>query len=86
MEILSKTKDISERLFYIHECAVRAWDKYTLREYIRSGLYHKQGLILLSEKPLIPSNSDFNLPEMVLIASVPQAPFLVFSETYFPIP
>lgn len=43
MEILSKTKDISERLFYIHECAVRAWDKYTLREYIRSGLYHKQG-------------------------------------------
>lgn len=43
MEILSKTKDISERLFYIHECAVRAWDKYTLREYIKSGLYHKQG-------------------------------------------
>ncbi len=43
MEILSKTKDISERLFYIHEYAVRAWDKYTLREYIRSGLYHKQG-------------------------------------------
>ena len=29
MEILSKTKDISERLFYIHECAVKAWDKYT---------------------------------------------------------
>ena len=43
MEILSKTKDISERLFYIHKCAVRDWDKYTLREYIRSGLYHKQG-------------------------------------------
>lgn len=43
MEILSKAKDISERLFYIHECAVRAWDKYTLREYIKSGLYHKQG-------------------------------------------
>lgn len=43
MEILAKTKDISERLFYIHQCAVRAWDKYTLREYIRSGLYHKQG-------------------------------------------
>jgi len=43
MEILSKAKDISERLFYIHEYAVRAWDKYSLREYIRSGLYHKQG-------------------------------------------
>lgn len=44
MEILSKTKDISERLFYIHECAVRAWDKYTLREYIRSGLYQYTSL------------------------------------------
>lgn len=43
MEILSKTKNISERLFYIHECVVRAWDKYTLREYIKSGLYHKKG-------------------------------------------
>lgn len=43
MEILSKTKEISERLFYIHECAVRAWDKYTLREYIKSGLYHQKG-------------------------------------------
>ena len=32
------------RLFYIHQCAVRAWDKYTLREYIRSGLYHKHGI------------------------------------------
>ena len=40
---MSKTKEISERLFYVHECAVRAWDKYTLREYIKSGLYHKKG-------------------------------------------
>ena len=40
---MSKTKEISERLFYILECAVRAWDKYTLREYIKSGLYHKKG-------------------------------------------
>lgn len=42
MEILSKTKSIEERIFYIHECAMRAWDKYTLREYIKSGLYQQR--------------------------------------------
>ena len=42
MEILSKTKSIEERIFYIHECAARAWDKYTLREYIKSGLYQQR--------------------------------------------
>ena len=42
MEILSKTTEIKERIFYIHECATRAWDKYTLREYIKSGLYQKR--------------------------------------------
>ena len=39
MEIIAKVKDIDARLFYIHECATRAWDKYTLRDYIKSGLY-----------------------------------------------
>jgi len=42
MEILFKTTEIKERIFYIHECATRAWDKYTLREYIKSGLYQKR--------------------------------------------
>jgi len=30
MEIIAKVKTIDERIFYIHECALRAWDKYTL--------------------------------------------------------
>jgi predicted nuclease of restriction endonuclease-like (RecB) superfamily len=55
MEILSKVKDKNARLFYIHECAVRAWDKYTLRDYIKSGLYqHRENL---------PNNFDTSLPD-----------------------
>ena len=30
--ILSKAKSPEERLFYIHECRVIAWNKYTLSE------------------------------------------------------
>ena len=39
IEIITKVKDVDARIFYIHECAARAWNKYTLREYIKSGLY-----------------------------------------------
>ena len=39
MEIIAKVKDVDARIFYIHECANRAWDKYTLRDYIKSGLH-----------------------------------------------
>ena len=39
MEIIAKVKDVDARTFYIHECANRAWDKYTLRDYIKSGLH-----------------------------------------------
>ena len=41
IEILTKTSSLDERKFYIHECAIHAWNKYTLREYIQSGLYQK---------------------------------------------
>ena len=40
--MVSKTKNVEERIFYIHECAMRTWDKYTLREYIKSGLYQQR--------------------------------------------
>lgn len=41
-EIIAKTKTLEERLFYIHECAVRHWSKYTLRDYLKADLYHHQ--------------------------------------------
>ncbi len=43
MEILQKTKDIQEILFYIHQTVLHKWDKYDLRERLKEGLYNKQG-------------------------------------------
>ena len=41
-EILSKTKTLEERVFYIHQAATLHWDKYTLRDYLKADLYHHQ--------------------------------------------
>ncbi len=43
IEIIEKVKTLEARLFYIHECATHFWNKYTLRDYLRSDLYGKQG-------------------------------------------
>jgi hypothetical protein len=32
--IIAKAKTLEARLFYIHECAIRYWNKYTLRDYL----------------------------------------------------
>ena len=40
--ILHKTKDISEVLFYIHQTIIHKWDKYDLRNRLKSGLYRRQ--------------------------------------------
>lgn len=53
MEIISKVKDCDERIFYIHQCAIHAWNKFTLRDYIRSDLYHNRGSL--------PNNFDLAL-------------------------
>jgi len=45
IEILNKTTTLDARLFYIHECAVNFWSKYTLRDYLRSDLYNKRGTL-----------------------------------------
>ena len=54
MEFISKVKDYDERIFYIHQCAVHAWSKFTLRDYIRSDLYPSRGSL--------PNNFDLALP------------------------
>lgn len=41
-EILDKTKDIHEVLFYIHQTVMHKWDKYDLRDRLKSGLYKQQ--------------------------------------------
>lgn len=45
IEIIVKVKAVEERLFYIHECAVRYWSKYTLRDYLKADLYHHRGTL-----------------------------------------
>lgn len=41
-EILSKTKTLEERVFYIHQTATLHWDKYTLRDNLKADLFHRQ--------------------------------------------
>ena len=42
IEILHKTKDIHEVLFYIHQTVIHKWDKYDLRDRLKSGLFKLQ--------------------------------------------
>lgn len=55
MEILLKTKDIDEVLFYIHESVQHTWSKYELREALKRDLY-KEG------SKAMPSNFAGTMP------------------------
>ena len=39
MEILHKTKNLQEILFYIHQTVLHKWDKYDLRDRLKANLY-----------------------------------------------
>ena len=41
-EILSQTKTLEERVFYIHQAATLSWDKYTLRDMLKADLFQHQ--------------------------------------------
>ena len=56
IEIIEKTTTLDARLFYIHECAVNFWSKYTLRDYLRSDLYNKRGTL--------PNNFAQTMPDL----------------------
>ena len=43
MEILHKTKDLNEVLFYIHQSVLHKWDKYDLRNRLKENLYWDVG-------------------------------------------
>ena len=42
IEILSKAKDVDERIFYIHQAYQNQWDKYKLRDMLKADLFHHQ--------------------------------------------
>jgi predicted nuclease of restriction endonuclease-like (RecB) superfamily len=44
-EILNKTTNIDERLFYIQKCATEFWSVEKLKYNLKSDLFHKQGII-----------------------------------------
>lgn len=58
IEILSKAKDISERLFYIHQTFVNQWDKYTLRNILKADFYHHQGELANNFARTIPNKKS----------------------------
>lgn len=58
IEIIRHCKTLDERIFYIHQCATRAWSKYALRDFIAQGLYKDKGKL--------PSNFTETIPDTQL--------------------
>lgn len=55
IEILTRSKDIAERLFYIHCAAQNAWSLSSLKNYLKEDIYSNRGSL--------PSNFLQVLPE-----------------------
>ena len=58
IEILSKAKDINERIFYIHQTFLNQWDKYALRDILKADLFHHQGELPNNFSKTIPNKSN----------------------------
>ena len=43
IEILTRVKDVEERIFYIRQAYRNQWNKYQLRDILKADLYHHQG-------------------------------------------
>lgn len=57
IEILTRSKDIAERLFYIHCAAQNAWSLSSLKNYLKEDIYSNRGSL--------PSNFLQVLPEAI---------------------
>ena len=58
IEILSKAKDINERIFYIHQTFLNQWDKYALRDILKADLFHHQGELPNNFSKTIPNKNN----------------------------
>lgn len=45
MEILHKTDTYEERIFYIHQTKIHQWNKYDLRDMLKTDIFHRQGTL-----------------------------------------
>lgn len=53
-ELLIRTNTLKERLFYIEQCAIEFWNVESLRYYLKSNLYAKQGKLPNNFRTTIP--------------------------------
>ena len=56
IEILTKAKDVEERLFYIHQAYINQWNKYCLRDRLKADLYHHQASLPNNFSKTMPDN------------------------------
>lgn len=56
IEILSKTRNVEEVLFYIHQTVLHKWDKYALRDRLKADIYHTQGAAANNFMQTLPAN------------------------------
>lgn len=59
MEILHKTKELDERLFYIQECAMGHWSKIVLRTRLKENLYQHKGSLTNNFSVTMPENKQY---------------------------
>lgn len=59
MEILHKTKELDERLFYIRECALGHWSKTALRTRLKENLYQHKGALTNNFSMAIPDDKQY---------------------------
>ena len=57
-EIIAKTESIDERIFYIHQTYLNKWDKYKLRDLLKTDLYHHQGQLPNNFAKAIPATRN----------------------------
>ena len=59
MEILHKTKELDERLFYIRECAAGHWNKTALRTRLKENLYQHKGALINNFSITVPDDKQY---------------------------
>lgn len=59
MEILHKTKELDERLFYIRECAAGHWSKTALRSRLKENLYQHKGALTNNFSTTLPNDKQY---------------------------
>lgn len=59
LEIVRRTTDLEERLFYIRECARGHWSKYVLRARLQEDLYRRQGALVNNFSVTIPDSKQY---------------------------